>query len=96
MYPEATPIIEAYRAACRIEARWGLNPAWLLPTWSYLLIRQHRLFTRSSKHAGEVPGGDDETFSIACSPHPLMPHEIKGLDMLIALGEQIYEQRPGD
>jgi len=90
MYPESTPIIEAFRAAEELQTlgiRPGLVVANLVIPPSdaatpYALARR----AMQQTYLGEIAG----RFATPIVPVPLLAREVKGLDMLIELGESIY------
>jgi arsenite/tail-anchored protein-transporting ATPase len=89
MYPEATPIIEAWRAAKELETvgiHAGLVVANLVipPEQSTPFVQSRRAM--QEKYLKEIT----KRFSVPVVQIPLLPNEIKGLKMLIELGEQIY------
>lgn len=93
MYPEATPIIEAYRASEELKTldiHTGLVFAnFVLPpeqcTTPFSRVRR----VMQEKYLHEIT----ERFDVPMVEIPLLPHEVKGLDVLTALGEKIYGQR---
>ena len=90
MYPEATPILEAWRAA-RNWARWAFIPAWWWPTWSSRRVRAVSSLANNrrlmqEKYLVEMV----ERFGLPVAQIPLLPKEIKGLPMLAEIGERIY------
>ena len=92
MYPEATPIIEAYRAAIELKTV-GIEPGLVIANMVIPPDQANTSFSRARRNMQEkylVEMG--ERFQLPVAQIPLMPHEIKGLDMLIDLGEQIYSQ----
>ena len=94
MYPEATPIIEAYRAALELKTV-GIEPGLVVANMVIPPEQADTGFARARRHMQEkylVEMG--ERFQLPVAQIPLMPHEIKGLDMLTKLGEQIYESTP--
>lgn len=92
MYPEATPIIEAYRASEELKTLdipTGLVFAnFVLPpeqcTTPFSRVRR----AMQEKYLHEI----NERFVAPMIEIPLLPHEVKGLDVLTALGDQIYGQ----
>lgn len=90
MYPESTPIIEAYRAAQELRTV-GIEPGLIvanliLPpeecTTPYTQARR----AMQEKYLAEIA----QRFAVPIVQVPLLPHEVKGLDVLERLGEQIY------
>ncbi|PKO12796.1 MAG: arsenic-transporting ATPase [Chloroflexi bacterium HGW-Chloroflexi-10] len=91
MYPEATPIIEAYRAATELSSV-GVHPGLVVANMVIPLEQADSDFTHArrtmqEKYLNEI----SERFHLPVAQIPLLPQEIKGLKMLAELGEQIYE-----
>ena len=92
MYPEATPILEAWRAA-RELGTVGIHPGMVVANMIIPAEQATTPFVRSrrlmqEKYLAEI----GERFSVPLVQIPLLPHEIKGLEMLAELGEQIYQR----
>jgi arsenite-transporting ATPase len=90
MYPEATPILEAWRAAQELGTL-GIHPGltvanMVIPpeqtTTPYVQSRR----VMQEKYLREIK----ERFNVPLVQIPLLPNEIKGLKMLMELGEQVY------
>jgi len=90
MYPEATPIIEAYRAS---EELRGLGIPTGLVVANFVIppeqattpfIRARRAM--QEKYLAEIA----ERFRVPILRIPLLPGEVKGLEALADLGEQVY------
>ncbi len=90
MYPEATPIIEAYRASeelATLDIHTGLVFAnYVLPreqcTTPFSRVRR----AMQDKYLDEIA----DRFAVPMVEIPLLPYEIKGLDVVTALGEEMY------
>jgi arsenite-transporting ATPase len=90
MYPESTPILEAWRAA-RELGTIGVHPGLVVAN---MVIPSEQIttpFVRSrrvmqEKYLKEIV----QRFDVPLVQIPLLPYEIKGLKMLTELGEQIY------
>ncbi len=90
MYPEATPIIEAYRASDELKSlgiETGLVFAnFVLPpeqcTTDFIRARR----AMQDKYLADIV----ERFAVPVIPIPLLPGEVKGIEILSALGEAIY------
>ncbi len=89
MYPEATPIVEAYRAAQELGTV-GIEPGLVvanlvLPpeecTTPYTQARR----AMQEKYLAEIA----DRFSVPILQIPLLPHEVKGLTVLQSLGDQV-------
>ena len=90
MYPESTPIIEAFRAAEELKTL-GIRPGLVIAnlvippsdaTTPYALARR----AMQQTYLGEIAG----RFATPIVQVPLLAGEVKGLAMLIELGESIY------
>ena len=93
VYPEATPIIEAYRASEELAAL-GIPTGLVFA--NYVLPREACTtpFSRvrramQDKYLAEIAG----RFALPLVEIPLLPYEVKGLDVLKALGEQLYGEQ---
>jgi len=91
MYPEATPILEAWRAA-RELGTVGIQPGlaianMVIPPGQANTAFTHARRTMQEKYLVEIA----ERFHLPLAQIPLLSHEIKGLEMLAELGEQIYQ-----
>jgi arsenite-transporting ATPase len=91
MYPEATPIIEAWRAAQELGTV-GIQPGlvvanMVIPPQQADTTFTHARRTMQEKYLNEI----SERFGLPVAQIPLLPQEIKGLKMLAELGEQIYQ-----
>jgi arsenite-transporting ATPase len=94
MYPEATPILEAWRAA-RELGTVGIQPGLVVANMVIPPEQADTPFTRArramqEKYLVEIA----ERFRVPLAQIPLLSHEIKGLVMLADLGEQIYQNDP--
>ena len=92
MYPEATPIIEAYRAVTELSTV-GIHPSLVVANMVIPLQQADTDFTKArrvmqEKYLREIW----ERFGLPVVQIPLLSQEIKGLAMLAELGEQIYER----
>jgi arsenite/tail-anchored protein-transporting ATPase len=90
MYPEATPILEAWRAA-RELGTVGIHPGLVVANMVIPPEQTTTPFVQSrrvmqEKYLKEIA----ERFSVPLVQIPLLPGEIKGLKMLTELGEQTY------
>lgn len=90
MYPESTPIIEAYRAAEELrtlEIKPGLVVAnFVLDPQDCTTPFARARRAMQEKYLAEIA----ERFPVPMIQLPLLPYEVKGLDTLMALGEQLY------
>jgi len=91
MYPEATPIIEAYRAATELSTV-GIHPGLVVANMVIPAQQANTGFALArrgmqEKYLNEI----SERFGLPVAQIPLLPQEIKGLTMLAELGEQIYQ-----
>jgi arsenite-transporting ATPase len=92
MYPEATPIIEAWRAAKELETV-GVHAGMVVanfvipPDQTTPFVQSRRAM--QEKYLKEIV----ERFRVPLVQIPLLPHEVKGLIMLAELGEQLYGEK---
>lgn len=91
MYPEATPILEAWRAA-RELGTIGIQPGLVVANQVIPAIDADTSFTQArrvmqEKYLVEIAN----RFHLPVAQIPLLPQEVKGLKMLAQLGEQIYQ-----
>jgi len=91
MYPEATPILEAWRATQELGTV-GIHPGLVVANMVIPPEQTNTPFTRSrramqEKYLVEIA----ERFRVPLAQIPLLPQEIKELAMLAELGEQIYQ-----
>ena len=90
MYPEATPIIEAYRASQELKTL-GIEAG--LVYANQVLPAEHCTtpFTRTRRAMQDKYLHEIATrFTVPVVEIPLLPYEVKGLDILTELGEQLY------
>jgi arsenite-transporting ATPase len=91
MYPEATPILEAWRAARELGTvgiHSGLVVAnMVIPPEQANTDFTHARRSMQEKYLVEIT----ERFQLPLAQIPLLPYEIKGLEMLARLGDQIYQ-----
>jgi len=90
MYPEATPILEAYRAAEELRTV-GIEAGLVVANMVIPPEQATTPFVRSrcamqEKYLAEIAG----RFPVPVLQIPLLPKEVKGLDMLTELGGQVY------
>ena len=92
MYPESTPIIEAYRASqelATLDIPTGLAVA-------NFVIPEEQADTPFTKSRRAMQAGYlaeiQERFDTPVLTIPLLPQEVQGLEMLVDLGEQMYSQ----
>jgi arsenite-transporting ATPase len=90
MYPEATPILEAQRAIDEL-ATLGIQPGLIVANLVLPPEACTTLFSRARQamqahYLAEIA----VRFHAPALHIPLLPHEVKGLDVLIELGERIY------
>ena len=90
MYPEATPILEAWRASKEL-ATVGVHPGLVVANMvippeqtTTPFVQSRRLM--QEKYLKEIV----QRFNVPLVQIPLLPREIKGLKMLTDLGEQLY------
>jgi arsenite/tail-anchored protein-transporting ATPase len=90
MYPEATPILEAYRAAEELRTV-GITAGLVVANFVIPAEQATTLFTQSrramqEKYLREIA----QRFAVPVVQVPLLAHEVKGIPMLIELGQQVY------
>jgi len=90
MYPESTPILEAYRAAQELRTV-GIEPGLVVANQIIPLEQATTPFIRTrrvmqEKYLAEIA----QRFPVPLVQIPLLAEEVKGLDLLAELGDQIY------
>jgi len=90
MYPEATPILEAWRAAEELHTV-GIDTGMVVANMVIPLEQATTPFVRArrdmqEKYLAEI----GRRFPVPVVQIPLLPQEVKGLDMLTHLGEQVF------
>ncbi len=90
MYPESTPIIEAYRASEELKTV-GIQPGLVIANFIIPLAQAdtpyaHARRTMQQKYLGEIA----TRFATPIVQIPLLAQEVKGLEMLTELGEMVY------
>jgi arsenite/tail-anchored protein-transporting ATPase len=91
MYPEATPIIEAWRAAEELSTV-GINPGLVVANMVIPPEKVDTDFTQARRQMQEKYLQEISTrFQLPVAQIPLLPNEIKGLGMLVELGELIFQ-----
>ncbi len=89
MYPEATPILEAYRAAEELRTV-GIEPGLVVANMVIPPEQATTPFVRSRRAMQEKYLADIASrFTAPVLQIPLLPGEVKGLDMLSELGGQV-------
>jgi arsenite-transporting ATPase len=92
MYPESTPIIEAYRASQEL-ATLGIPTGLAVANFVIPAEQADTPFTHSrramqARYLAEI----QERFDVPVLSIPLLPQEVQGLGMLAELGEQMYRE----
>lgn len=91
VYPESTPILEAYRAAQELRTV-GIEPGLVVANQVIPAGQATTPFVRARRRMQEKYLAEiGERFPIPRLEIPLLPQEIKGLDLLAELGVQVYE-----
>jgi arsenite-transporting ATPase len=91
MYPEATPILEALRAAKELGTV-GIHPGLIVANMVIPPDQANTEFTHARRNMQEKYLNEITTrFQLPVAQIPLLSQEIKGLKMLAMLGDQIYE-----
>ncbi|MCC6604381.1 MAG: TRC40/GET3/ArsA family transport-energizing ATPase [Anaerolineae bacterium] len=92
MYPESTPIIEAYRASqelATLDIPTGLAVAnFVIPADQVDTPFTHSRRAMQARYLAEI----QERFDVPVLTIPLLPQEVQGLVMLAELGEQMYHE----
>jgi len=96
MYPESTPIMEAYRAAAELRTV-GIEPGLVVANQVIPADQASTPFVRArramqEKYLAEIT----QRFSVPMIQVPLLPQEVKGLEMLAELAEQVYQREPSN
>lgn len=91
LYPEATPIMEAWRAARELETV-GIRPGLVIANMVIPPEQATNPFTRArrgmqEKHLAEIAG----RFQVPVALVPILPQEICGIELLSELGIQIFQ-----
>lgn len=91
MYPESTPIIEAYRAAQELRTV-GIEPGLVVANFIIPPEQATTPFARArramqEKYLAEIAG----RFPVPLLQIPLLPGEVSGLALLVELGERVYQ-----
>jgi len=93
MYPESTPILEAWRAAQELGTV-GIHAGLVVANFVIPPEQATTPFVRArramqEKYLAEI----SERFTTPVLQIPLLPQEVKGLEMLAVLGEQLYGEK---
>lgn len=90
MYPESTPIIEAYRASEELHSV-GIEPGLVVANFIIPADQATTPFSRA-RHAmqQEYLAEIARRFPVPLLQIPLLPQEVSGIDMLIELGQRVY------
>ena len=90
MYPESTPILEAYRAAQELSTV-GIEPGLVVANFVIPVEQAITSFTQARRAMQDTYLREiAQRFPVPVAQIPLLPAEIKGLSALTRLGEQIY------
>ncbi len=90
LYPESTPILEAYRASEELRTV-GIEPGLvvanqIIPAEQATTPFAQARRTMQEKYLAEIA----QRFAVPMIQIPLLPQEVKGLPLLIQLGQQAY------
>lgn len=90
MYPESTPVIEAYRASEELKTV-GIQPGLVIANFIIPSTQADTPYTQArrtmqQKYLGEIA----IRFATPIVQIPLLAQEVKGLEMLKELGEMVY------
>lgn len=90
MYPEATPIIEAFRAVSELSTV-GIDPGLIIANMVIPPDQANTEFSFARRNMQEKYLVEIiNRFKLPVAHIPLMPCEIKGLEMLVELGQVIF------
>ena len=93
MYPEATPILEADRAAAELRTV-GIEPGLIVANMVIPSAAVTTPFVQARHAMQEYYLGEmGQRFTAPVLEIPLLPGEVKGLDMLAELGGQVFGKR---
>jgi arsenite-transporting ATPase len=94
MYPEGTPILEAYRASQELASLGiptGLVFAnYVLPPEACVTPFSRSRRAMQERYLAEIT----KRFNVPVAEIPLMPNEVSGLEKLEALGQRLYGELP--
>lgn len=94
LYPETTPIVEAHRAAQEL-ATVGIQPGLIVVNFVIPEEAATTPFVQARRAMQEHYLAEiGERFAAPQLIIPLLPQEVKGLEMLIELGEQLFQPMP--
>ncbi len=92
MYPEATPVVEAYRAARDIETL-GISVGFVIA--NQVLPEEHctnayfkKRFAMQQKYLQEMK----DRFGVPILQMPLLEHDVRGISTLIRIGDVLFGQ----
>ena len=89
MYPESTPIVEAYRMAEELRTI-GIEPGLVVANLVIPIDQATTAFARARRAMQERYLVEmRERFPVPVLKIPLLPYEVKGLDLLAELGEEM-------
>ena len=90
MYPESTPILEAWRAAQELGTV-GVHPGLVVANMVIPPEQTTTPFVQSRRNMQEKYLAEiGKRFGVPLVQIPLLPREVKGLEMLAELGERVY------
>ena len=93
MYPEATPILEAWRAAQELGSV-GIHPGLVVANMVIPPEQATTPFVQSRRAMQEKYLADIvKRFRVPLVQIPLLPREVKGLTMLAELGDELYGEK---
>ena len=90
LYPESTPILEAWRAARELETL-GIHPGLVVANFVIPPEQATTPFVKARRAMQEQYLAEiAQRFPVPVLQIPLFPAEVKGLAMLVELGEVVY------
>jgi arsenite-transporting ATPase len=94
MYPESTPILEAWRAAQELGTV-GIQPGLVVANFVIPPEQATTPFVQARRAMQEKYLAEIATrFPVPVVQVPLLPHEVKGLAVLTQLGDSMYGREP--
>lgn len=94
MYPESTPVIEAYRASVELRTL-GIEPGLVVANQVIPVEAATTPFAQARRAMQEQYLAEiGERFQTPVVEIPLLSREIRGIELLIEVGKQVYESAP--
>jgi arsenite/tail-anchored protein-transporting ATPase len=94
VYPEGTPLLEAWRAAQEL-ASTGIHPGMVVANMVIPPEQATTPFVQSRRRMQtHYLAETARRFPVPVAQIPLLPQEIKGIELLVELSEQIFQDAP--